>query len=227
MPAQRSETFPKRSSRGFTLVELLVVIAIISILMTVGAIGIGGLTGGKGVGSAVARAEATFDEARSIAVGNRTRARVLIATELPNARENELRRLLVAYEGLNAQGEPETDNWVLASRGELLPEQVFFSQTFSTGRNGTGNLQVMTLDATHNLNQGTYLYYEFNGEGIFQEPGARFIVGAGVKPGSAQSPMVTSAAKKDFGGFAIWRNGRTSVFRSPDQMNIPSEVREF
>ncbi len=216
-----------RSSRGFTLVELLVVIAIISILMTVGAIGIGGMTGGKGVSSAVATSESMFDEARSIAVGSRTRARVLVSKELPNAPENDLRRILVAYEKLNDQGEPEQNNWVLSSRGSVLPDQVFFSQDYSTGKSGTGGLETMTLSASFKANQGTYFYYEFNSEGIFQNAGARFIVGTGVKPGSAQKPIVTKSANRDFGGFVIWRNGRTSIFRSPEQMDMPKEVKEF
>jgi hypothetical protein len=33
-----------------------------------------------------------------------------------------------------------------------------------------------------------------------------------------ERPRVTSAGKRDFGEFAIWRNGRTSIFRSPDQI---------
>ncbi|MGA0854875.1 MAG: prepilin-type N-terminal cleavage/methylation domain-containing protein, partial [Luteolibacter sp.] len=55
----------RRHAPAFTLVELLVVIAIMSILMTAGAIGLGGI-GGKGVTSGVASAEALFDEARSL-----------------------------------------------------------------------------------------------------------------------------------------------------------------
>jgi len=58
---------PVQSHRGraaFSLVELLVVILIISILMTVGAYTVGGLTGGKGVTAAIANVEALVDEAR-------------------------------------------------------------------------------------------------------------------------------------------------------------------
>src|SRR5690606_39091618 len=65
-------------SQGFSLIELLVVILIISMLLTLGAVGMKGMTGGKGISSAVATTEALFDEARSIAVGKGTRARVLV-----------------------------------------------------------------------------------------------------------------------------------------------------
>ncbi len=226
MLVSRTKSSPGRQPSGFTLIELLVVIAIISVLMTVGAIGIGGMTGG--VGSAVASAESMFDEARTLAVGNRTRARVLVSRDLTaGARGDDLRRILVAYEALDAQGKPKSGDWVLASRALVLPEQVYFSEIYSTGKNGSGSLDTMTLGSEFKVNQGNYFYYEFNGEGIFQEAGARFVVGTGVKPGSAQRPMVTSSAKRDFGGFVVWRNGRTSMFRNPDQMNIPTQVREF
>jgi hypothetical protein len=39
------------------------------------------------------------------------------------------------------------------------------------------------------------------------------------KPATGNNlPKVTASAKRDFGGFVVWRNGRTSVFRSPEQM---------
>ena len=70
--------------------------------------------------------------------------------------------------------------------------------------------------------EGSYYIYEFNAQGICTTPGASFIIGTGArnttKSASAQPPRVTASAKRDFGGFVIWRNGRTSVFRSPDQM---------
>jgi hypothetical protein len=70
--------------------------------------------------------------------------------------------------------------------------------------------------------EGEYYIYEFNAQGIVKTPGASFILGSGArnaaKPSTSEPPRVTSAGKRDFGGFVIWRNGRTSVFRSPDQM---------
>jgi hypothetical protein len=85
----------------------------------------------------------------------------------------------------------------------------------------------MTLSNVNRDFLGSYVYYEFNSEGICTMPGASFIVGAGAREIGAIKPRVTAAAKKDFGGFVVWRNGRTSVFRSPDQMNLPSEVSNF
>jgi prepilin-type N-terminal cleavage/methylation domain-containing protein len=113
---------------AFTLVELLVVIAIISILMTAGVIGLGGISGGKGVSSAVATAEALFDEARSIAVATAP-ARVLVSKALINNPQDNLRKIIVIS--------AEVDPWQGKSPvGALQPRPCsagtsFFSQDFS------------------------------------------------------------------------------------------------
>lgn len=228
MQTQRHRSPSPGRSRGFSLVELLAVIAIISILMTVAAIGVGGALGGKGVTSAVSGAEAIFDEAHGAAVSKRTRARVLIDVTDPNHRDNYLRRMLVVYEDLDDKGNIRKDQWTLAGRAVFLPEQTYFSREFSRKDiNGGGELEQMTLSNVNRNFQGTYLYYEFNGEGIAASPGASFIVGTGARDIGAPKPQVTASTKRDFGGFVVWRNGRTSIFRSPDQMNLPTQVKYF
>ena len=217
----------KRLLGGFSLIELLVVILIISLLLTLGAVGLRGITGGNGVGAAVATSEAVFDEARSIAVGKGTNARVLVDVNDPKDNETYLRRLLVAFQKLDDQGEP-TQEWELASRALTLPDKVYFSQTYSKQNHeaGSGGIEEMTLSVNKRLFDGRYLYYEFNSEGICTTPGASFVVGGGVRP-TGEEPRVTGAGKRDFSGFVIWRNGRTSLFRNPEQIGIPSEVTKF
>lgn len=222
---------PGRGNAAFTLIEMLVVIAIISILMTVGTIGISGM-GGKGVTSGVASAEALFDEARTTAEAHSIRACVLVAKALTNNPADDLRRVLVAYEEVDANGLPKSapdqePNWVLSSRGAVLPEKVYFSKQFSrkdtTG--GGGPIDEITdgkIKDAKDAYKGSYFIYQFNDQGICKTPGASFIIGSGTRnPGKSateKAPRVTAEGKRDFGGFVVWRSGRTSVFRSTEQM---------
>ncbi len=218
-----------RRSYGFTLVEMLVVIAIMSILMTAGAIGLSG-AGGKGVTSGVAGAESLFDEARAIAIGQRTKARVMIAKDLTNDKTGNLRKMVVVSQALDADGKPKVpESWVLSSRGLVLPDQTFFSQDYSKKENNGSIDEMPSLSGAKAAFAGSYYYYEFNAEGICTTPGASFVVGSGVRPVNKPNdkPRVTSAAKRDFGGFVVWRNGSTSMYRSPDQMKIPGTVTQF
>jgi prepilin-type N-terminal cleavage/methylation domain-containing protein len=220
---------PRRSA--FTLVELLVVIAIISILMTAGSIGLSGI-GGKGVTGGVSTVESLFDEARTTAMGKNIRAAVLVAKTLDNNPAEDLRRVLVAYEETDpTTGEPvspdsDSPNWVLSSRGALLPEQTFFSAKFSAKDQTSGQpldeISSSRITGVKRSYEGTYYLYVFNAQGMMQTPGASFVIGSGARnpstPSTSQPPRVTASAKRDFGGFVVWRNGGTSVFRSPDQM---------
>lgn len=231
MYCPRIQSRPGWLQSGFTLVEMIVVIAIIVILMTVGSMGLGGM-GGKGVTAGVASAEALFDEARSTAVGRNVRSCVLVSKSVTNNPAEDLRRLVVAYEETNDDGtpkEPDNDspNWVLSSKAVLLPEKTFFSADFSRLDHVAASGTIDEIDDSRIVSvkdsyKGTYFIYEFNNQGICKTPGASFIIGAGsrnsTRSATEQPPRVTASARRDFGGFVIWRSGRTSVFRSPDQM---------
>jgi len=218
-------------AQAFTLVEMLVVIAIMSILVTAGAVGLTGI-GGKGVTSGVSVADSMFDEARTLAVGQRVKSRLLIARNLTNNATENLRKIIIVTEELDDDGNVKPNSWVVSSRGTLLPDKTFFSQDFSkeNQESGIGLIPSAPLTGSNITSsyRGEYFYYEFNAEGIISTPGASFIIGNGARPVDGNSkPRVTSDGTRDFGGFVIWRNGRTSVFRNPSQMKIPDTVRNF
>ena len=215
---------PLSHRSGFSLVELLTVIAIISILMTLSVVGIGGMLAGKGVTTAVSTTEAVFAEARTLAMGKLTNAAVLVSIQDPTNMDTYLRRLVVAYKEIDPVTNKQSDEWTLASRGVTLPEKVYYSQALSCKDNktGGGGMSKISLGGTNVKRdyQGQYLIYEFNAEGICTTPGASFVVGTGTRAvGSSEArPHVVGSAKRDFGGFVIWRNGSTSLFHNPLQI---------
>jgi prepilin-type N-terminal cleavage/methylation domain-containing protein len=215
------------SLRGFSLVELLVVIAIMTILMTMGAMGIRNLTNGKGTSTAIANAEAVFAEARATAIGRSAGARVMIDAKSIDDPSNYLRRIVIAAQDIDATtGEPQP-TWSLISRGYTLPDGTFYSVDLSK-KDGAGSIDMapesMTLSKT--ADSGDYIVYEFNGQGLCITPGATFVIGSGARP-KGTAPRVTGSAKRDFAGFTIWGNGETSTFRDPAQIGDLTSITNF
>lgn len=216
-----------RVPRGFSLVELLVVIMIMTILMTMGAMGIKNLSGGKGTSTAIANAEAVFAEARATASSRGVAVRVLVDARDITETSNYLRRMVVAVQDVDPATGLPLPTWSLVSRGYTLPEGVFYSMTLSS-RDGLGGAPMQPANQTLSKvnDSGNYVVYEFNSQGLAVNPGATFVIGAGSRP-RGQAPMVNGNAKRDFAGFALWSNGETSTFRDPQQIGDLASVRNF
>ncbi|MBT7959614.1 MAG: prepilin-type N-terminal cleavage/methylation domain-containing protein [Akkermansiaceae bacterium] len=214
----------KRRLPAFTLVELIVVITIITILLTVGALGLKNLSKGSGISAGVPVAEAVFAEARAIAIGKGTNTRVLIHAELDSDdefhKERYLRYMAIQYEELNADGKP-SGNWLLASRGTTLPDAVYFMKDLSEINAPVLQTETVTLPGNSST---TCYYYQFNSEGLITSPTIsgnsvpRFVIQVASLPPGQSTPVASSDAKRNMGGFVIWRGGRTSLFRHPDQI---------
>ncbi len=204
--------------------ELLIVILIMTILMTMGAMGIRGLTGGKGTSTGIANAEAVFSEARATAQGKGTSTRILIDARDINDIGTYLRRIVIATQDLNPDGTPKT-TWTMSSRGYTLPDGTFFSRVLSKKVEATPVAEE-SLSFAKQTDSGMYFVYEFNSQGICITPGATFVIGSGSRP-RGQVPIINGSAKRDFAAFSIWGSGETSMLRNTSQIGALDSLRNF
>ncbi len=223
-----------RHQPGFTLVEIMAVMAVIAILLSVAAVGIQNIDRGQATTTAVSITEALFDEARSKAVGKATRARLLIHKNLddddPVDRERYLNYMCVAVQDNSQNSSNPQDQggagWKVDTPKLPMPGGVYFSideservaDAIRVGRPGT---MLIELPGQKGTLKECY-YFEFNPEGVCVDsenntaPGAAVILVSGTRATDEEKPRILKNNKV---GFVVWRNGRTSVFRSPKQID--------
>ena len=74
--------FSRSFRKGFSLVELLAVMTIIAILLSLASVGINKIGKGQGVTAGMALGEGLLTQARSLAMNQNTRARLIIHSDL-------------------------------------------------------------------------------------------------------------------------------------------------
>ena len=186
--------------------------------------------------------------ALAIEKGTNTRVMMHADTRTDNLnRERNLRYMVVQYLDTKDTEVTTDDEWITASKGIKIPEGVFYSVSLSgrgTAPNLTGQLNmpppheplqtVRQVDARlpgQASGQDSNCYqYRFNSQGIIIDPYPdigtayvnnvpRFVIRAGsLPPGTAEPIPASGAGERNAGGFVIWKNGRTAVFRHPDQI---------
>lgn len=213
---------------GFTLVEIMAVMAVIAILLSVAAVGIQNIDRGQATTTATAVTEALFDEARSAAIGRGTRSRLVIHNDLndedPNDRIRYLSYMCVAILETDEDG-AQGNQWRVIKRGTQLPAGVYFSEedSFQAAKKiEVGRFGKMSIELPGDRSPKKCIYYEFNAEGVCRdgeddsaEPGAAVVLVGGARQRGAKIPQIRGKNKV---GFVLWRNGRTSLFRNPDQI---------
>lgn len=214
----------------------MAVMAVVAILLSLAAVGIQNIDKGQATTTALAVSEAVLDEAREAAVGQGTRARLLIHRHLDDTdkldRVRYLSYLAVAVLEKSGDGEAVQGNesWRIISRGTQLPPGVYFSEQDTRDaaqRADVGEVGEMTIALPGDQQAKRCYFIEFNAEGVCVDgsgsgdvdqasPGAAMILIGGSRARNNPEPRMRRNNKV---GFIIWRNGRTSVFQSATQID--------
>lgn len=227
----RFKTASNINRQAFSLVEMLVVLLIVSVLIGISAQVMKNATSSQGINSAIPVAEGIFSQARGLAQSKGAGARVVIYNGGGEGgmREKQLRYMGIVRQILDDNGTPgdlSDDQLVwndrLIARGVSLPAKTFFNESLSSGFD-TMSVLIPGADVEQDC-----LYYEFNAEGILvlppgedraeDEPYGVFVVQAGRLLPTEDTPREATADNREAGGFAIWKRGNTSLFRSVNEI---------
>ncbi len=196
---------------------------IIAILLSLASVGLKNVGKGQGITAGLAVGEGLLAQARSLAVNQSSRARLVIHDDLndaiPEERQRYRRMMMIMYKELDENG-VEQNQWIRFGQPVFLPERVFFSPELSLRNMDTGGL----LDTDrHQLSSKVSdnhqcVFYEFNSQGICTTPGAGFVLETGARPTGAKKPRLGKG--KPVGGFVVLRNGGTSLIRDIERIPV-------
>ncbi|WOO43386.1 prepilin-type N-terminal cleavage/methylation domain-containing protein [Rubellicoccus peritrichatus] len=227
MMNSKQKTFRQCLRRGFSMVELLAVIAIISVMAVLIGVALGGGNESVALGNAQRIASSIFQSARSVAVLKQTPTRVIIYGDNGSQTDPSkfLRYIGVVYD------DPDTAavDWVGVNAGTYLPEGVYFmpdSRPSSLVDATGGNMQSSNFNnssSTDNISfpvrsgaAENFYYYEFDSNGMSENPGGTFVIHSGRKSGEDE---VTVDNEFAVAGFAIRRIGGVTLFNDYEEID--------
>ncbi len=197
---------------AFTLIEILVVMAIIGIFLGLAVLGWRGADDGIRLRAGERMAFGLMRTVRGQAVLRHTTARLIIHRD-PSEPEKYLRFIGVIYRDT----EDADGGWLVASEGVYLPKSVYFHENKSVP-GGEMSLAFPRAATQAAGEEGVkWLYYEYDGSGLPDNAGRKFVLGIGRLDGQEITPVFDPDGP--VAGFVISRSGSFLVARDPADLN--------
>ena len=198
---------------SFTLIELVVVCGLIIILVSVIGIDLSNRRVDLRIKAGQQLVSSMLMATRNQAILKHTNARLIIHYN-PSVPDKYLRQMGIIYEET-----PDSDRWRSLNAGSSLPSGVYFNTEISSWTEA----QLMDLDFPHARFQEEgsgekWIYFEFTSTGLFKEPGAHFVIGAGILNPLGPKGKEIEYNNHTLGGIIIWKFGGVSFFTGTDEI---------
>ena len=197
---------------AFTLIEILVVMAIIGIFLGLAVLGWRGADDGIRLRAGERLAFGLMRTVRGQAVLRHTTARLIIHHDLSEP-EKYLRFIGVIYRDT----EDADGGWLVAAEGVYLPKSVYFHENKSVPGGEMSLAFPMAATQAAGEEGVNWLYYEYNGSGLPDNAGRKFVLGIGRLDGQEITPVFDPDGP--VAGFVISRSGSFLVARDPADLN--------
>lgn len=198
---------------SFTLIELVVACGLILILVSVLGFDFSNRREDLRIKSGQQLAGSLLLSARNQAVLKQANARLIIHNN-PGEPEKYLRQMGIIYEEKIHSG-----RWKSLNGGSLLPPGVYFNTEISSWTDA----QIMMVEFPRARFQiegsgEKWIYYEFTSSGVFNEPGAQFVVGAGVLHPLNNKDFEIEFNNHAMGGILIGKFSGIPFYTSPENI---------